>query len=127
MHAGSAPGLLGTLRSLADGLMDTARDRLGLLAVELQEEKVRVIRIFVWISVVLFLALLATIFTSLAIVVVWWDTARVAVVVSLAGFYLVGLLVAIVAFRRMLRQEPKPFAATLNELREDQACIRTGN
>lgn len=107
--------------------MDTARDRLGLLAVELQEEKVRVIRIFVWISVVLFLALLATIFTSLAIVVVWWDTARVAVVVSLAGFYLVGLLVAIVAFRRMLRQEPKPFAATLNELREDQACIRTGN
>lgn len=127
MSASGTSGLLGSLRSLADGLMSSARDRLGLLALELQEEKIRLVRIFVWISVVMFLALLATIFASLAIVVVWWDTARVAVVVSLAAFYIVALIAAIVAFRRMIKTEPKPFAATLGELREDHACIRAEN
>lgn len=120
-------GLLGSLRGLADGLIGSAHDRLELLAVELHEEKHRLIQIFIWISAVVFLAMLAMVFASLALVVLLWDTARVAVVCSLAGGYVAALVGAVIGFKRYLKRQPKPFAATLNELREDRECIRAEN
>jgi len=127
MHLPGTSGILGSLRNLADGLMGSLHDRLELLAIELKEEKVRLIQIFIWISAVMILALLAVIFTSLAVVVVWWETARVTVVFSLAGFYIVAFLGVVMAFRRYLNAQPKPFATTLGELQEDHVCIRTKN
>jgi uncharacterized membrane protein YqjE len=120
-------GLLGSLRGLADSLLGSAHDRLQLLAVELQEEKHRLIQIFVWISAIVFLAMLALVFGSLAIVVYWWETARVAVVCSLAAVYTVALIVVVLGFRRYVKRQTKPFAATLGELRQDRECIRAEN
>lgn len=120
-------GLLGSLRGLADGLIGSAHDRLELLAVELHEEKHRLIQIFIWISAVVFLAMLAMVFVSMAIVVLFWDTARVAVVCSLAGTYVAALIATVIGFKRYLKRQPKPFAATLSELREDRECIRAEN
>jgi uncharacterized membrane protein YqjE len=34
-------------------------------------------------------------------------------------------VVIIIAFRRYLARQPRPFAATLHEIGEDRACIRT--
>ena len=126
-RAPGSSGLLGSLRGLADGLIGSAHDRLELLAVELHEEKYRLIQIFIWISAIVFLAMLAMVFASLALVVLLWDTARVAVVCSLAGGYAVALIAAALGFKRYLKRQPKPFAATLSELREDQECIRAEN
>ena len=120
-------GLLGSLRGFADGLIGSAHDRLELLAVELHEEKYRLIQIFIWISAIVFLVMLAMVFASLALVVLLWDTARVAVVCILAGAYIAAALIAIFGFRRYLKRQPKPFAATLRELREDRECIRAEN
>jgi uncharacterized membrane protein YqjE len=117
-------GLLGSLRGLADGLIGSAHDRLELLAVELQEEKHRLIQIFLWISAIVFLALLALMFVSFSLVILFWDTARVAVVCVLAGLYTAACVGAIIGFQRFLKRQPKPFAATLGELREDRECIR---
>lgn len=120
-------GLLGSLRGFADGLIGSAHDRLQLLAVELQEEKQRLVQIFIWISAIVFFAMLAMVFASMALVVLLWETSRVAVVCSLAGVYIVALAVAVIGFRSYLKRQPKPFAATLNELREDRECIRAEN
>jgi uncharacterized membrane protein YqjE len=120
-------GLLGSLRGFADGLIGSAHDRLQLLAVELQEEKNRLIQIFIWISAIVFLAMLAVVFASMALVVLLWETSRITVVCSLAGVYIAALVVAVIGFRRYLKRQPKPFAETLNELREDRECIRAEN
>lgn len=120
-------GLLGSLRGLADGLIGSAHDRLELLAVELHEEKYRLIQIFIWISAIVFLAMLATVFASLAIVVLFWESARVIVVCSLAAIYIGALAAVALGFKNYLKRQPKPFAATLSELREDRECIRTEN
>ena len=61
-------GLLGSLRGFADSLIGSAHDRLELLAVELHEEKYRLIQIFIWISAIVFLVMLATVFASFALV-----------------------------------------------------------
>jgi uncharacterized membrane protein YqjE len=123
----SPSGLLGHLRGFADSLIGSAHDRLELLAVELHEEKHRLIQIFIWISAVVFLAMLAMVFVSMALVVLFWDTARVTVVCSLAGGYFAAVIAAVLGFRRYLKRQSKPFSATLGELRADRECIRAEN
>ena len=70
------------------------------------------------------LALLTLIFASCALLVVFWDSARVPVAVGLAALYTLGLAVAAMAFNRYLRRQPRPFAATLAELEDDRTCLR---
>src|SRR5215207_10919474 len=126
-RAPGSSGLLGSLRDLADGLIGSAHDRLELLAIELHEEKHRLIQIFIWISAIVFFAMLAMVFASMAIVVLYWETARVAVVCSLAGTYGLALAALVIGFKRFLKRQPKPLAGTLSELREDRECIRAEN
>lgn len=115
---------MGSLRSFADGLLGSVHDRIELLSIELQEEKFRLIQVFIWISALVFLAILATVFASLVLVVLFWETARVTVVCSLAGGYLLALIAVLAGFRRFLAQQPKAFAETLQELKKDRECFQ---
>ena len=120
-------GILGSIRVLADGLLATAQDRIGLISVELQEEKFRLIQIFFWISAVFFSGVMAITFVSLTLVYLFWDRARLAVLIFLAVGYTVSLVALIVAFRRYLARQPALLATTLQELEEDRECIRRRN
>jgi uncharacterized membrane protein YqjE len=121
------PGLLGSFRTLGDALVATLQDRLELVSVELQEEKFRLIQIFIWISAAVFSGMMAITFASLTLVYLCWESARLAVLGGLTLLYAGALLAIMVAFRRFLARQPRPFAATLQEIGEDRACIRTGN
>jgi uncharacterized membrane protein YqjE len=118
-------GFVGSLRSLGDGLLAVVQDRLKLVSIEVQEEKFRLIRTFVWISAAVFAGMLTITFASLTLVYLFWETARVFVLGGLTALYAGALTVIIVAFRRYLARQPNPFAATLHEIGEDRACIRT--
>lgn len=120
-------GLLGLLRSLGGGLLASVQDRIELFALELQEEKLHLIRTLIWVSAIVFTGLIAVLLASLTLVYLFWDSARLAALAGLTGLYLVALGVMIVTFRRYLARQPTPFAATRQELREDRACIRKGN
>ena len=124
----SAPaGFLGSFRTLGEGLLASVQSRLELFTVELQEEKFRLIQTFLWISAAVFTAMLAITFASLTLVYLFWETARLTVLGGLTVLYAGTLITIIVAFRRFLVRQPSPFAATLHEIGEDRACIRTGN
>ena len=118
------PGLVDSLRSLGDGLIASVQDRIALFAVELQEEKFRLVQTFVWISAAVFTGMMTIAFASLTLVYLFWESARLAVLGSLTLLYAGGLVAIIVAFRRFLARQPTPFAATLEEIGEDRACIR---
>lgn len=120
-------GILGSLRAFCDGLLASGAQRLELLSVELQEEKLRLIQIFMWISAVVFTGMMAITFASLVLVYAFWESARLAVLGGLALFYAVTFIAVIIAFRRYLARQPQPFAATISELGADRACIRTAN
>jgi uncharacterized membrane protein YqjE len=123
----ASPGLLGSLRSLGDGLLATVEARLQLFSVELQEEKLRLIQTLLWISAAVFAGIMATTFVSLTLVYLFWESAQLAVLGGLATFYTGALLVIIISFRRFLARQTKPFAATLEELGADRACVRNQN
>ena len=120
-------GFVAALRTLADGLLAGVQDRLELFSLELQEEKFRLIQIFVWISAAIFAGVMAITFASLTLVYLVWENARLTVLISLTACY-TGIFVAIaIAFRRYLARQPRPFSASLQEINSDRACIRTKN
>ena len=123
----NSPGFIHSFRVLGDGLLGMVQDRLELLSVELHEEKFRLIQIFIWISAAVFTAMMALTFASLTIVYLFWENARLAALFGLTVLYGAAATVIIVQFRRYLARQPRPFAATLSEIGEDRACIRTEN
>jgi len=123
--APSAPsGYLQALRALGDNLLAGAQDRLDLFAVELQEEKFRLIQTFLWISAAVFAAMMAMTFASLLVVYLFWESARIGVLGGLALFYGGALVAIIMALQRFIARQPSPFAATRREFETDRACIR---
>ena len=118
------PGLVDSFRTLGDGLVAGVQDRIALFAVEVQEEKFRLIQTFVWISAAVFTGMMTVMFASLTLVYLFWETDRLAALGGLTLLYAGGLLAIIISFRRFLARQPAPFAATLDEIGEDRACIQ---
>lgn len=118
---------LQTLRALGDTLLANVQGRVDLFAVELEEQKLRLIQTFIWISISVFTGMLAITFASLTLVYFLWETARLAALGGLTALYTIVWAVIWIAFRRYLARQPRPFAATSQELKEDRACIRPGS
>jgi uncharacterized membrane protein YqjE len=117
-------GYIDSLRTLADEALASVQRRIELFTVELQEEKFRVIQTFIWICAAIFSGMLAIAFISLLLVYLTWESGRLAVLGGLALFYTVACAAIVVACRRHLARQPHPFAATVQELEEDRACIQ---
>jgi uncharacterized membrane protein YqjE len=123
----SSPGLLDSIRHFGSGLLASVHDRVELVSLELQEEKFRLIQTFVWISAALFASMMALTFASLTLVYLFWESARLAVLGGLTLVYAGAAVAIIVAFRRFLARQPRPFAATIEELKQDRECIPKEN
>jgi uncharacterized membrane protein YqjE len=126
-RSSAAGGFVASLHAFGDGIFASVQQRLELISVELQEEKFRLIQTFIWISAAVFTGMMAIAFASLTLVYLFWESARLAVLGGLTVLYAGALVWIIVAFRAFLARQPSPFAATLHEISEDRACIRTTN
>ena len=126
--APAAPrGLVDSLRALGDGLLASAQDRVALFALELQEEKLRVIQTLVWVAALIVTGVIALAMVSATLVYLFWDTARTTVLVALSGVHAALFLGTVAGFRRMLARQPRPLGASLEELTEDRRCLRGDN
>lgn len=123
----ASSGLLGSLRTLGADALASVRDRLALFSLELQEEKYRLIQIVIWISAAAFAMTMAITFASITLVYLFWESARLAVLGGLTLFYVVAAIAILVSFRRFLARQPRPFDGVLQELTEDEKCIRGKN
>lgn len=120
-------GPLAALHTLGDHLVTGLQQRIELFAIELQEEKFRLIRLFLGISAAVFAGMLAVTFASITLVYCFWAEARLAVLIGLTGLYAGLLLLIILALRRFIARQPAPFADTQRELGIDRTCIRKPN
>jgi uncharacterized membrane protein YqjE len=119
-------GFIGSLRSLADHLLAGAQERVALFALEVQEEKLRLVQTFVWISAAVFTAVMAVTLGSLTLVYLLWESARLAVLGGLTLLYAAAVVAIVAGLRRFLARQPTPFAATLREIQEDRTCMGAG-
>jgi uncharacterized membrane protein YqjE len=123
----SSPGLLDSIRHFGSGLLASVQDRVELVSLELQEEKFRLIQTFIWISAAVFASAMALTFASLTLVYLFWESARLAVLGGLTLVYTGGAVAIIITLRRFLARQPRPFAATIEELKQDRECIPREN
>jgi uncharacterized membrane protein YqjE len=111
-------------RRVSASILEGVHLRLDLFAVELGEERRRASRL-VLITLALALALfMVFVCLNTALLVVYWETHRIPIVLGMCGFY--GALAAVLALAlfRHHRRGARAFAATRKTLAEDRRMIR---
>lgn len=104
---------------LAGTLLGLLQTRLELATVELEEETLRFFFYLVFALVAMFCLGMALLLGALLVVVLFWDTHRIAALVLLiAAFGLGGILITL-GIRSNYRAKPRMLAHTLSELGKD--------
>jgi uncharacterized membrane protein YqjE len=119
---GEAPqrgGLLASLRVLLATLIETLHTRLELLRVELEEEKLRLIRLLAYCAAAFFLLGAGTVFFAIFVAVAFWDDHRLLVLGIFTAVFLGGGLAALFFAAQTVHAKSRLFAASLAELARD--------
>lgn len=103
-------------------LLALSENRLELLMVEVQEERVRLLRAILLALGVAAFGLLAGVALTGTIVVLFWDFSPVAVLLALTCLYGAG---AVLLYRRLavLLRDWQNLPATFDQLKKDRACL----
>lgn len=120
--AGDPPlpaGILASLRRLTQTGIAVVHTRIQLFSVEVEEQKVRVVRLLMLAGLTIFLANTALLAVSATIVVLVGDEARPAVLIALSVIYVGSAVWAFFALRKEIRSAPPPFEETISELKKD--------
>jgi uncharacterized membrane protein YqjE len=118
------PGFAASVRGLTRSLVALVRTRAELLSVELEEEKERRKEMVILAAVGTLFAALGFQVATLLLIVVFWDTYRIAAIGGVTGLYLGIAAWAFWRLRNKWRHHPTPFAATLEELAKDLDALQ---
>lgn len=119
----AGPGLAGTARRFAARVLSIAETRFALLANELEEERLRLTQMFVFLLFALFCFGMALLLFTVFVVVLFWESHRLAVLAGLCIFFTaLGLLLAVL-LKQLAQQRSPLFSASLAELKRDQAAL----
>ena len=109
-------------KQFARRLATIGENRLELLAVEVQEERERLLRAFLLALAVAVFGLLAGITLS-ALIIVWlWVWSPVGVLLILTGFY-GGVAIGLYCWLNQLMRDWQTLSASLDQLRKDRVCL----
>jgi len=120
---GSRRGLRSATVQLAESLLGLGRTRLELAAVEFEEARARASERLVLVLIAGLCFALAVLAASMLVVVLFWDTHRIA---ALCGVTIVYALLGLAALWRLAaqrRSQGPAFAATLAELERDREWL----
>jgi uncharacterized membrane protein YqjE len=109
-------------RRLAKRAVDLGVNRVELLLVELEEERERIVQAIVCALVAAVFGLLAGISLTFFIVLFFWESSHLIALAVLTVLYGATALFVIMRLAR-LRRDWHAFAATLDQLRKDTACL----
>jgi uncharacterized membrane protein YqjE len=120
-------GVVESLRRLCDTGLALLQNRAELFAVEIQEQKTRLVRILLLAAAAMFAANMAAIVVTVTIIVLAGERGRVPALIGLCVFYLLATAAAFLALRRELRSAPPPLSGTIGELKKDRECVNSHN
>lgn len=117
-------GWFEALRRAGDSLLGLIQTRFELFTVELQEEKLRAVKLLVWLGIALALGVAGLLLGLGALALFLWQVAGYAGVVGLALAALAAAAGIVWAIRRQLRSGPLPFHQTIAEFKKDRQWLR---
>lgn len=119
-------GVWASLKRIVDALLATAQTRIELFAVELHEEKCRLVEAMLCAAAVAALGMMTLSLVTFTVVVVFWENGRLPALIGLSLLYLACTLLAWRALQARLKGR-SAFAGTLEEIRKDRSCLDADN
>ena len=119
-------GIWTSLKRILDTLLATAQNRVELFAVELQEEKCRLVEAILCAAAVAAFGMMTLSLVTFTIVVLFWENGRLIALGALSVLCLAGTALAWRALQSRLKTR-SAFAGTLDELKKDRACFGKDN
>ena len=120
-------GILGSLRDLGRSAVAVLQNRVELLSVELEEQKLRLTRVLILAGAAIFLGNTAIMAVSVTIVMLVGEHARLPVLIGLSVIYVAAAVWAFLALRKELRSSPPPFQDSINQLKKDTDWLNPSN
>ncbi|NTT45699.1 phage holin family protein [Pseudomonas aeruginosa] len=109
-----------SLRRFGAAFLGLLHGHVELFGIELQEQKANTLRLLLFAGLALVFALLLLVDLSLLVLIVFWDTNRLAAALGLCLFYVIGSLFCGWRLYQSINDESSPFSATLEELANDR-------
>ncbi|MBG6530634.1 phage holin family protein [Pseudomonas aeruginosa] len=109
-----------SLRRFGAAVLGLLHGHVELFGIELQEQKANTLRLLLFAGLALVFALLLLVGLSLLVLIVFWDTNRLAAALGLCLFYVIGSLFCGWRLYQSINDESSPFSATLEELANDR-------
>jgi uncharacterized membrane protein YqjE len=116
-------GLLSSLRALLGSSVGLLRTRLELLAIEAQEEKVRLISLLTFGAAAFVLLSFGLLFLAAFVTVLLWESHRLLALGAFTAVFLAGGIASFLALLGVVRTPSTLFVASLAELSRDQAAL----
>lgn len=116
-------GLLGSAKRLLATLTGVVATRLELLANELQEERLRLVQMLIFVLFAVFCFCMGVLLLALFLVVLFWDEHRLVVLAALSVAFFVSGGVLVMLLQNKLRQGSKLFSVSLAELTKDRKSL----
>ena len=121
-----SPGLFSAVRRLLNTALAGIENRIELFLVELREERFRIFEVLLLGCAAALLGFMALLTVTVTLVVLFWDSARVQVLVVLSACYSLAAIGVVWRLKLRLRSWSS-FSATLDELKKDRACFEDEN
>ncbi len=109
-----------SLRRFGAAFLGLLHGHVELFGIELQEQKANTLGLLLFAGLALVFALLLLVGLSLLVLIVFWDTNRLAAALGLCLFYVIGSLFCGWRLYQSINDESSPFSATLEELANDR-------
>jgi uncharacterized membrane protein YqjE len=121
-------GLFTSIKVLTATLLGIAQTRLELLANELEEDRLRMIKLIYFSFFMLFFFFLGMVLLTMLIIIFFWDSYRILAISLIALIYLgiAGGLAIYVVRELKGKLRPKLFSASLAEIVKDRIALTTG-
>lgn len=117
------PGLSGLLRKIGRTAFGALHNRGELLALELQEEKVRLIELFAWALGLLFLAIMTALSLTATIIFLFPPEDWRYVAAGFTVLYLIGAAIVFFVVRNLLKRPALP--ETMAQVRKDRVWLES--
>src|SRR5829696_8093916 len=118
-------GLFGSVRRVADTCLSSVHNRVELFGLELQEEKLRLMRLLLWTGAALFATFLAITIATIGLVLVFPSERRALVTIGFGILYTVIALVTWTKLRNEIKNSAPPLADKIAELKKDVDALRS--
>ena len=116
-------GLTESLKRLVSTLISIVSTRLELLANELQEERLHLTQLILYVLFAIFCLGMALLLFTVFIVVLFWDDHRLAVLGGLSALFLLAAILTATVLRYKSKHRSRLFSVSIAELAKDRETL----